>query len=122
MKEKNVPFLILAIFILLCPEGTFELHKLDINIPKAEKISTLSRVNPITFNLEVSDHNAGNSDFQTLILSEKNSVPSKLLKGSKFINASLSYKKGQKQISAPVLYTLGLNYQCSVLFTDVLLI
>jgi hypothetical protein len=122
MKEKNVPFLILAIFILLCPECTFELHKLDINIPKAEKISTLSRVIPITFNLEVSDHNAGNSDFQTLILREKSSVPSKLLKCSKFINANLFYKNVQKQINAPVLHKLGLNYQFTVLFTDVLLI
>jgi len=122
MKEKNVPLLIIGIFILFCPEWTFELHKLDMNIPKTEKISTISRDNPINYNLEVSDHNTENSEFQPLILTEKITVSSKLLKCSKFIDTSLFYKNIQKQISVPVEHKLGLNYRCSVFFTEVLLI
>jgi len=122
MKEKNLYFLIIGIFILLCPALIIASQKQGVTALKVEQLSTISQDNSITDDIEISNLFVGESEAQIKIVREEIAVPSKTLNCSKFINVHFFNKNIQNQISKPVFQEFIPNYHSSITFMGVLLI
>jgi len=121
MKEKNLYFLIIGIYILFCPALIIASQKQEGKATKVEQLSTISQDNS-TDGIEISDLFVENSEAQIRIIREEIAILSKTLNCSKFINVHFFNRNIQNQISKPVIQEFIPNYHTSIIFMGVLII
>jgi len=122
MKEKNLYFLMIGIYILLCPALIIASQKQEGTALKVEQLSTISQDNSITDDIELSDLFVGNLEAQIKIVREEIVVPTKTLNCSKYINVQFFNKNIKNQLSNPVIQEFIPNYHSSIIFRGMLLI
>ena len=87
-----------------------------------EVSSTICQDCSLSADLSAPDQNIENPEVLSRVETQENTVKTKTLNCSKFINIYFFNKNIQNQISSPVIQKFISNLQCSILFTGVLLI
>ncbi len=122
MKEKKLYYLIIGFFILFFPIVSAVMQELDREVVKVEQNSTISQDNSVSHDLEISELLPCNSGVQIRIFIEEITVLSENINCNKSIRSYFSHRNIQNQKGIPPTRKYVINFQCTLIFTGVLLI